>query len=134
MLSCSAQLQSLYYVTQAIERGNFKKMKDSIQKMKEVAGACPSADDYLDVYYLQSVVSKRKGKRTLYYVTLLAYSAIHNEKGMLELLISEGASMFPLLTLFFGVMTLYVFLCRPSLGQQYDRISSKSSFGVFAAP
>lgn len=69
------------------------KLKDSMCKMKETAGTCPSTDDYLDVYYLKSVVSKRKGKRTLYYITLLAYSAIHNEKGMMEILIDEGASM-----------------------------------------
>ena len=62
--------------------------------MKETAGTCPGSDDYLDVYYLQSVVSKRKGKRTLYYTTLLAYCAIHNQKGMMEVLICEGASMY----------------------------------------
>ena len=78
---------------QAIERGNLTKMMDSIHKMKEVARTCTNHDDYLDIYYLQSVVSKRKGKRTLYYVTLLAYSAIHNQRGMMEYLISEGASM-----------------------------------------
>ena len=69
------------------------KMKDSITEMKKTAGTCPGSEDYLDVYYLQSIVSKRKGKQTLYYTTLLAYSAIHNQKGMMELLIEEGASM-----------------------------------------
>lgn len=69
-------------------------MKDSIQKMKESAEASHSKDDFLDVYYLQSVISKRKGKRTLYYITLLAYCAIHNQKGMMEVLIKEGASTF----------------------------------------
>ena len=77
---------------QAIERGNFVKMKDAIHMMKQVAGMCPGVDDYLDVAYLQSVVSKRKGQRTLFYVTLLAYSAIHNQKSMIDFLIEEGAS------------------------------------------
>ena len=77
---------------QAIEHGNMTKMKDSIHEMKEAAGTCPGSEDYLDVHYLQSVVSKRKGRSTLYYMTLLAYSAIHNQKGMMELLINEGAS------------------------------------------
>lgn len=78
---------------QAIEHGNFAKLKDCIQMMKETAGTCPGVEDYLDVYYLQSIVSKRKGQRTLYYMTLLAYTAIHNQKGMMEMLINEGASM-----------------------------------------
>lgn len=67
-------------------------MKDSIREMKEAAGTCPGSEDYLDVHYLQSIVSKRKGRSTLYYMTLLAFSAIHNQKGMMELLINEGAS------------------------------------------
>ena len=66
--------------------------------MKEAAGTCPGVEDYLDVYYLQSIVSKRKGQRTLYYMTLLAYSAIHNQRGMMEILIDEGASMLHILT------------------------------------
>lgn len=108
-------------------------MKDSIHMMKEAAGTCPGVEDYLDVYYLQSVVSKRKGQRTLYYMTLLAYSAIHNQKGMMEMLIDEGASMLHM-CLINLTNCLYYCLIRPSFGQQYDRVPIESSVGIFPTP
>ena len=47
---------------------------------------------YLDVCYLQSVLSLSEREHTSYYMTLLSHAAVHGQKEMVEELLSNGAS------------------------------------------
>lgn len=80
------------YFTQAIQNGSFRKLKDSVALMKAFAGStCPSAAQYLDVCYLQSAFQNHKKRSTPYYMTLLAYAAVHKKKQMVKFLLEKGA-------------------------------------------
>lgn len=59
--------------------------------MQKYAGSCPGPKRYLDVCYIQAVVSKVKGGSTLYYMTLLARATVFNRRSMAEMLIKNGA-------------------------------------------
>lgn len=81
-----------YLYLQAIKNGSMRKLKDSIEAMKTNADSCPGIKKYLDVCYLQSVVSPRKKATTLFYMTLLAHAAVQKQKMMVKILLDSGAS------------------------------------------
>ena len=63
--------------------------------MKAHAGSVfSSAEKCLDVCYLQSVPKTDREEHTLYYMTLLAYAAVHKQKGMVKYLLEKGASKY----------------------------------------
>ncbi len=56
------------------------------------AHAKPNVEKYLDVCYLQSVVTTQREKPALYYMTLLAHAGVNRQKGMVKYLLESGAS------------------------------------------
>ena len=86
-----------HFSIQVIERGSLERLKESIEQMKNCAGACPGPERYLDVCCIQSVVSKVKGGSTLYYMTLLAHATVFSRYDMAKMLIENGASEWHLL-------------------------------------
>ena len=59
--------------------------------MKAHAGSrYPGTGKYLDVCYLQSVITM--AKPAFYYMTLLAHAAVHKQKEMVKYLLRMGAS------------------------------------------
>ena len=73
----------------AIEHGSQRRLKDSIENLKRSA-----ADETkcLDVCHLQFTVSFSERKRTSYYMTLLAFAAVHGQKDMVKELLENKAS------------------------------------------
>ena len=89
------------YIMQAIENGNVKKFTSAIDSMHT---AVQSAEDtrsmlalrsrYLDICIRQVVVSRHKRVRCYYYMSLMAYAAIHSQKAIVDILIDMKASMY----------------------------------------
>ena len=89
----AANQQNFPLYTQAITKGSLRKLEDSVNVMKTHAGSQhPGTEKYLDVCSLQSVAVTNREKPILYYMTLLAYAAIHKRKGMIKYLLEKGAS------------------------------------------
>ena len=74
---------------QAIEHGNLNRLHDSVKQMRKNANG---REGYLDVCYLQSVLSPYKRKNTVYCMTLLAHAAVQRNKSMVDVVINYGAS------------------------------------------
>ena len=96
----------MYQIYQAIEHGNLRRLKDSIENMKEYANTHPGDRKYLDVCYLQNEMSLSGRKRTFYFMGLLAYAAVRGRKNMVEELILSKASMYK----DFSIKIIYLFM------------------------
>lgn len=94
------QLHSLYddINSQAIENGNENKFSSALASMSAalLSDDCPEtsrglSSRYLDICIRQVVVSKHKRVRCYYYMSLLAYAAIHNQTAIVDILIKKNA-------------------------------------------
>ena len=74
---------------QAIETENVEKFSGALGSMHV---ALRRHRRYLDVCIRQVVVSKHKRVRCYYYMSLLAYAAIHNRQKIVDILIKGNAS------------------------------------------
>lgn len=79
----------IFVSLKAIEHGSQRRLKDSIENMKNCA---TDETEFLDVCYLQFAVSFSERKRTSYYMTLLAHAAVHGQKDMVKELLGNKAS------------------------------------------
>ena len=88
-------MMGLYCPLQAIECGNMKKFSSTLDGISAVTDTYPRSqfsNRYFDLCLGQSVVSRHTRLRCTFFMSLMAYAAIHNQKEMVELLINKKAS------------------------------------------
>ena len=69
-------------------------MHTALQSTQDTRSMINLRNRYLDVCIRQVVVSRHKRVRCYYYMSLMAYAAIHSQKAIVDLLINKKASKY----------------------------------------
>ena len=100
-----------------------EKFINSLDSMRSVSSNCDVKERFLDVCIKQEVVSRHTRVRCCYYMSLLAYAGINNQKDMVDILIKRKACKYvytnPSLNRYSCALSLYMNLTPAAWSWHY---------------